>query len=162
MKNEIKSAKRTPPLFQYEPLFRSPGSATALTTSCHFLEDAVKLAQRQKTSPQKLFLTTPLKVRKTAKIRKRHNQVPHLTHDTTWESKQHKLNITNKSQGVSPFPAQDSTEQTRMHDKHKTKITQMIHKRRTAFQTVSKNMLLEGLNRFHCANLTFNPYLCII
>ena len=27
-----------------------------------------------------------IKVRKTAKIRKRYNQVPHLTQDTTWES----------------------------------------------------------------------------
>ena len=34
-----------------------------------------------------------LKVRKTAKIRKRYNQVPHLTQDTTWESNKNTINI---------------------------------------------------------------------
>ena len=58
------------------------------------------------------------------------------------------LNITNKNQEVTPFPA--SNEQTRKHDKHKTQITQMIHKRS------SKNILLESLNRFHGANLTLS------
>ena len=46
-------------------------------------------------------------VRKAAKIRNRYNQVPHLTKDTTWESDKTQLNITNKSQEVSPFPAGD-------------------------------------------------------
>ena len=45
----------------------------------------------------------------TAKIRKRYNQVPHLTQDTTWESDKTQLNITNKSHAVSPFPAGDHT-----------------------------------------------------
>ena len=35
------------------------------------------------------------------------NQVPHLTQDTTWESDKTQLNITNKCQEVSPFPAGD-------------------------------------------------------
>ena len=48
-----------------------------------------------------------MKVRKTAKIRKRYNQVPHLTQDTTWESNKNTINVTNKSQEVSPFPAGD-------------------------------------------------------
>ena len=47
------------------------------------------------------------KVRKMAKIRKRYNQVPHLTQDTTWESNKNTINITNKSQEASPFPADD-------------------------------------------------------
>ena len=34
-----------------------------------------------------------LKVRKTAKIRKRYNQVPHLTQGTTWESNKNTINI---------------------------------------------------------------------
>ena len=34
-------------------------------------------------------------------------QVPHLTQDTTWESNKNTMNITNKCQGVSPFPAGD-------------------------------------------------------
>ena len=37
----------------------------------------------------------------------RFNQVPHLTQDTTWESGKTQSNLTNKSQGVSPFPAGD-------------------------------------------------------
>ena len=38
------------------------------------------------------------KVRKTGKIRKRYNQVPHLTQDTTWESnKKNTINITIKT-----------------------------------------------------------------
>ena len=48
-----------------------------------------------------------MKARKTAKIRKRYNQVPHLTQDTTWESNKNTTNVTNKSQEVSPFPAGD-------------------------------------------------------
>ena len=34
-----------------------------------------------------------LKVRKRAKIRKRYNQVPYLTQDTTWESNKNTINI---------------------------------------------------------------------
>ena len=45
------------------------------------------------------------KIRKAEKIRNRYNQVPQLTQDTTWESDKNQLNITNKSQEVSPFPA---------------------------------------------------------
>ena len=47
------------------------------------------------------------KVRKTAKIRKRYNQEPYLTQDTTWESNKNTINITNKSQEVSPFPTSE-------------------------------------------------------
>ena len=48
-----------------------------------------------------------VKVRKDAKIRKRYNQVPHLTQDTSLESNNNTVNITNKSQEVSSFPAGD-------------------------------------------------------
>ena len=49
-----------------------------------------------------------VKVRKTAKISNQYNQEPHLTQDTTWErDKKLQLDITNKSQEVSPFPAGD-------------------------------------------------------
>ena len=47
------------------------------------------------------------KVSKMAKIRKRYDQVTHLTQDTTWESDKNTINITNKSQEASPFPAGD-------------------------------------------------------
>ena len=43
------------------------------------------------------------KVRKAANIKNRYNQVPHLTQDIIWESDRTQLNITNKSQEVSPF-----------------------------------------------------------
>ena len=56
------------------------------------------------------IITTPMlsvNVRRVAKIRNRYNQVPHLTQDTTWEVTKTQLNITNKSQEVSSFPAGD-------------------------------------------------------
>ena len=67
------------------------------------------------------------KVRKTAKIRKRYNQVPHLTQDSTWESNKNTIKITNKSQEVSPFPAGDhraamnrrESMRNKRHKKHK-------------------------------------------
>ena len=37
------------------------------------------------------------KVRKTARIRSRYNQVPHLSQDTKWESNKITINITNKT-----------------------------------------------------------------
>ena len=43
-----------------------------------------------------------MKVRMEAKIRERYNQVPHLAQDTTLESNKNTINITNKSQEVSP------------------------------------------------------------
>ena len=49
------------------------------------------------------------KVRKMAKIRKRYNQVPHLTQDTTWDSHKNTINITNKSQEPITFFAKNSS-----------------------------------------------------
>ena len=46
---------------------------------------------------------TTNEVRKTARIRNQYSQVPHLSQDTKWESNKIILNITNKSQEVSPF-----------------------------------------------------------
>ena len=50
-----------------------------------------------------------IKVRKTARIRNLYNQVPHLSQDTKWESNKITINITNKSQEVSPFPSGDQS-----------------------------------------------------
>ena len=47
------------------------------------------------------------KVRKSAKIRNRYNQAPHLTQDTNRKVTTSQLDITNESQEVSPFPAGD-------------------------------------------------------
>ena len=55
-------------------------------------------------------------VRKTAKSRKRYNQVPYLTQDTTMESNKNTINITNKSQEVNPFPAGDHKAAMNRHE----------------------------------------------
>ena len=64
------------------------------------------------------------KVSNGAKIRNRYNQVPHLTQDTNWKVTKSKLDTTNKSQEVSPFPAGDHMAQinrhAQRHNKHKT------------------------------------------
>ena len=52
-----------------------------------------------------------IRLRKTARIRNRYNQVPHLSQDTKWESNKITINITNKSQEVSPFPSGDHIRQ---------------------------------------------------
>ena len=47
-----------------------------------------------------------IKVRNGEKITNQYNQVPHLTKDITWEKQTHtQLNIINKGQDVSLFPA---------------------------------------------------------
>ena len=48
-----------------------------------------------------------LKVSKGAKIRKRYNQVPHLTQDTNGKVTNSQLDTTNESQEVSPLLAGD-------------------------------------------------------
>ena len=58
-------------------------------------------------------ITNNLKVRKTAKIRKRYNHVLHLTQNTALESNKDTINITNKSREVSPFPAGESIGQVK-------------------------------------------------
>ena len=83
------------------------------------------------------FMFSLCKVRTTAKIRERFNQVPHLTQDTTWESNKNTINITNKSQEVSPFPAGDhKAAMNRREGTRNTryKKTKMIHKRSTALE----------------------------
>ena len=47
------------------------------------------------------------KSKKMAKIRNRCNQAPHLTQDTNGKVTTSQLDITNKNQKVSPFPAGD-------------------------------------------------------
>ena len=70
------------------------------------------------------FARVSVKVRKTAKIEKRYNQVPHLTQDTPWESSKNTINITNKSQEVSPFTVGD----------HKAAINRCENMRNTRYK----------------------------
>ena len=100
-----------------------------------------------------------IKVRKAANIRNRYNQVPHLTQDTTWEIDKNRIKHHKWEPRGQPFPSrwpQGSNEETRKNDKHETYLTQMIHKRSIALER-----LLEGLNRFHGANLTLSSKLFI-
>ena len=70
-----------------------------------------------------------MKVRKRAEIRNRYNQVQQLTQDTNGKVTNSQLDITNESQEVSPYPADDYKATinrcTRKHtcNKHTTKIT---------------------------------------
>ena len=65
-----------------------------------------------------------IKVSKGAKIRNRYNQVPQLTQDTDGKVTNSKLDTTNESQEVSPFPAGDHkahmNRSAQRHIKHKT------------------------------------------
>ena len=92
----------------------------------------ITTTKKRKTKQQRIPTTGPstteIKVRKEAKIMKRYNQVPHLTQDTAWESNKNTINITNKSNEVSPFSAGDhkaamnrrkSTRETQDTKKHK-------------------------------------------
>ena len=104
-----------------------------------------------------------LKVRKEAEIRKRYNQVPHLTQDTTGESNKIQKHITNKSQEVSPFPAGDhkaamNRRKTMRNTRHKNTFDPQ---KSTPFERSVKYILLEGFKWFQGTNLTFssNPYL---
>ena len=95
-----------------------------------------------------------IKVRKRAKIRNRYNQAPHLTQVTNGKVTTSQLDITNESQVVSPFPAGDHKhQQTDVHkwitkqDRNDVNDPQKKHR----LGTVSKNILLEGFNRFNGA-----------
>ena len=105
-----------------------------------------------------------VKVRKTTKIRKRCNQVPHLTQDTTWKSNKNTINITNKSQELSPFPAGDhNAAMNRCKSMRNTRHKNINDpKKKYHLGTVSKNILLEGLNRFLGANISILfEYICL-
>ena len=75
----------------------------------------------------RMFCQLFLRVRKRAKIRNRCNCAPHLTQDTNGKVTTSQLDITNKSQEVSPFPAGDHKVSinriARTHNKSKTEIT---------------------------------------
>ena len=68
-----------------------------------------------------------LKVRKREKIRNRYNQASHLTQDTNRKVTTSQLDITNESQEVSHFPADDHKasiiRRAQKHNKYKTEIT---------------------------------------
>ena len=72
-----------------------------------------------------------------------------LNQDNTWESNKNTINHhTQESQEVSPFPAGDHKATANRQETWQTRntVTKMIHKRSTALERFSKNILLEGLN----------------
>ena len=72
------------------------------------------------------------KVSKSAKIRNRYNQVPHLTQDTNGKVTNSQLDTTNESQEVSPFPAGDHKAHINRHiQRHSKHKTEQKHKRYT-------------------------------
>ena len=75
-------------------------------------------------SVKSLITFVILKVSKGAKIRNRHNQVPHLTQDTNGKVTHSQLDTTNESQEVSAFQAGDHkahiNRRAQRHSKHKT------------------------------------------
>ena len=107
-----------------------------------------------------------MKVRKRAKIRNWYNQTPHLTQETNGKVTTSQIDITNVSQEVSPFPADDHKASTSVHEsitkQDRNKINEPQKKHHLG--TVSKNILLEGLIRANCTNLTLikNMEACVI
>ena len=92
-----------------------------------------------------------------AKIRKLYNQVPHLTQDTTRESNKYNKHHQQEPRGQ-PFPSrwpQGSNEQVQKREKHKIQKHKWSTKEVPPC-TVCKNILLEGLNRFHGPNFTLS------
>ena len=81
-------------------------------------------------------------------------QAPHLTQDTNGKVTTSQLDITNMGQEVSPFPAGDHKASiNRLARKHNKQDRNNINdpQKKHHLGTVSKNILQEGLNRFHGA-----------
>ena len=110
-------------------------------------------------------LTFSYYVNKGAKIRNRYNQVPYLTQDTkdtqdtNGKVTNSKLDTTNESQEVSPFPADDHkahiNRRSQRHSKHKTEKTLKIHNRNTACRKAeNRNSAEENyIQTFTCAKI---------
>ena len=101
-----------------------------------------------------------MKVSKAAKIRNRYNQVPHLTQDTIWEIDKFTAKHHKQEPRGQPFPSRrpqgsnEHRESMKTQDMHNTNDPQKKYR----LGTVSNNILLEGLSRFHGANLTLKTH----
>ena len=71
----------------------------------HYLYNKHIFSQWRSNLAYMLQDTLFIKIRKTSKIRKRYNQVPHLTQDTTWESNKNTINITKQEPRGQLFPS---------------------------------------------------------
>ena len=81
------------------------GQQSMIPPSLHLLQ----LKENQQPSARKFskFSVSTFRVSKGAKIRNQYNQVQHLTQDTYGKVTNSKLDTTNESQEVNPFPAGD-------------------------------------------------------
>ena len=83
-----------------------------------------------------------IKISKSAKIRNRIDEVPHLTQDTNGKVTNSKLDTTNESQEVSPFPEGDHKAQinrrAQVHNKHKTEKNIKDQQKKYRLGTVSE------------------------
>ena len=95
----------------------------------------------------------PLQSKKKGKDQEyQYKQAPHMTQDTNEKVTTSQSDNTNESQKVSPFPAGDhKASKTDVHEsitkQNRNNINDPQKKHRLG--TVSKNNLLEDLNRFH-------------
>ena len=95
-----------------------------------------------------------MKVRKRAKIRNRYNQAPHLTQDTKGKVTTPQLDITNESQRSALSQQVTTRHQQTDVPKSITKPDRNninVPQKKYRLGTVSKNILLEGFNRFNGA-----------
>ena len=79
----------------------------------------------------------------------------HTWPEYKWEVTNSQLDTTTESQEVSPFPAGDHRTHTNRRSQRDRKNPLKINKRSTALERLVK-YLLEGLNPFNPANLTFS------
>ena len=82
-----------------------------------------------------------IKVRKTVRIRNLNNQVAHVFQDTKWVGNKITINVTNKSQEVSPFPSGDHKAAMNRRDSMKTQDINNTNDPQKNYRlgTVSKN-----------------------
>ena len=86
----------------------------------------------------------------------RYNQVPHLTQATMGKRQERKHHI-QEGQEVSPFPAGDhKAARNRQNSMTNTNPNNKKDPQKITTLERSVRQLLEGLNMFHCTNLTLN------
>ena len=92
-------------------------------------------------------------VSNSAKIRNRHNQVPHLTQDTIGKVTNSQLDTTNESQEVSPFPAGDHKARLNRRSQLTCLSYQIFH---VNFNIMALQMLFD-FERFSTSSTNIRP-----
>ena len=110
------------------------------------------MACKEKSGQKQIKSLPKCHVRKTARIRNRYNQVPHLSQDTKWESDKSQLGITNNLRAKRSALYQQVTTRQQWTNA-KAWQTQDIDntndpQKKYWLGTVSKKFYLKGLNWF--------------